>query len=347
MNRNQPPTLDLSIIVPVYQVEQYIRPCIESIFRQGLDDDRFEVIIVNDGTKDRSMEVVADIIEKHKNITVINQKNQGLSAARNVGLQKAIGKYLLFIDSDDLLFHGGLLPVIEKAIESKADLIMADFTKMEDHEIEKIQMSPRIADNYEVKEKDGKTLFLEDQNPRECYIWRTLYRRQFLIDNQISFIPGICYEDLPFSYKCYLNAGKCLRINILLYIYRKGHASITTGMDKQKGKDMATAITKTWEMASDERIAPEIIAKIKNGVFANFSALMYGLTHEMNISSERIEVIEYLKRICPELEFTNGFKQRFINLLYRRWPTLYINLRHWYALHLEATFRRWKKTLYK
>ena len=69
--------MDLSIIVPVYNVEQYIRTCIESIYKQGLDEDRFEVLIVNDGTKDRSMEVIADIIESHKNIVVINQKNQG------------------------------------------------------------------------------------------------------------------------------------------------------------------------------------------------------------------------------------------------------------------------------
>ena len=73
--------MDLSIIVPVYNVEKYIRSCIESIFIQGLDDTDFEVIIVNDGTKDRSMEMIADIIAEHKNITVINQENQGLSVA--------------------------------------------------------------------------------------------------------------------------------------------------------------------------------------------------------------------------------------------------------------------------
>ena len=75
----------LSIIVPVYNVEEYIRPCMESIFQQGLDEDCFEVIIVNDGTKDHSMEVIQDIIEQHKNITVLNQENQGLSVARNNG----------------------------------------------------------------------------------------------------------------------------------------------------------------------------------------------------------------------------------------------------------------------
>ena len=81
--------MDLSIIVPVYNVEKYVRSCIESIFKQELDEDRFEVIIVNDGTKDRSMEVIEDIIAAHTNITVINQENLGLSVARNNGIAAA------------------------------------------------------------------------------------------------------------------------------------------------------------------------------------------------------------------------------------------------------------------
>ena len=68
--------IKLSIIVPVYNVEKYIRPCFESIFRQGLDDADYEIIIINDGTKDRSMEMIADIISQHHNITVVNHQNQ-------------------------------------------------------------------------------------------------------------------------------------------------------------------------------------------------------------------------------------------------------------------------------
>lgn len=102
--------LQLSIIVPVYNVEKYIRACIESIFKQGLDEDTFEVIIVNDGTKDRSMEVIQDIIDQHKNITVINQENQGLSMARNNGMAIARGEYLLMPDSDDLLVENSVKP---------------------------------------------------------------------------------------------------------------------------------------------------------------------------------------------------------------------------------------------
>ena len=100
--------LKLSIIVPVYNVEKYIRPCIESIFKQGLDDEDFEVIIVNDGSTDKSMDMIADIIPLHRNITVINQENKSLSVARNNGLAIAKGEYIIMPDSDDLLIENSL-----------------------------------------------------------------------------------------------------------------------------------------------------------------------------------------------------------------------------------------------
>lgn len=109
--------LKLSIIVPVYKVEKYIRSCIESIFMQGLDDEEFEIIIINDGTPDNSMGVIEDIINQHKNIKVINQENQGLSVARNKGIVAARGEYILMSDSDDLLIYNSLKPLLEKALE--------------------------------------------------------------------------------------------------------------------------------------------------------------------------------------------------------------------------------------
>ena len=125
----------LSIIVPVYNVEKYIRSCMESIFRQNMDENVFEVIIVNDGTEDRSMEVIQDIINEHSNITVINQENLSLSVARNNGIAKAKGEYILMPDSDDLLIDDSLSLLLEKAIESKADLVVADFLEMTNEEI--------------------------------------------------------------------------------------------------------------------------------------------------------------------------------------------------------------------
>ncbi len=127
--------MDLSIVVPVYNVEKYVRTCIESIFKQGLDEKCFEVIIVNDGSTDRSLEVITDIISQHSNIVVINQENQGLSVARNNGIAAAKGEYILMPDSDDILIENSLAPLLEISTDTKADLVVADFFTMTNEEI--------------------------------------------------------------------------------------------------------------------------------------------------------------------------------------------------------------------
>ncbi len=101
--------MDLSIIVPIYNVEKYVRPCMESLFRQGLDEECFEIIAVNDGSTDNSIKVIEDLVEKHHNISIINQSNQGLSVARNTGIAKSSGTYILFVDSDEFLLGFSLL----------------------------------------------------------------------------------------------------------------------------------------------------------------------------------------------------------------------------------------------
>lgn len=322
----------LSIIVPVYNVEKYIRPCIESIFRQGLDDADFEVIIVNDGTKDRSMEIISSIISQHKNITVINQENQGLSVARNNGIKKAIGNYILFVDSDDLIVDHCLPFFLEKAIPSNADLIVADFKRMEDYEIDLLYKKPlSIQNNSKVHEKTGLTLFMEDLNPRECYVWRTIYRRDFLIKNNILFIPNICYEDIPFTHECYLKADKCLRIHCPIYIYRIGHASITTAINKKTGKDFGTVIAKTWELRNLDGLPSKVRMRLDDNVFATVSVLLYAVTHDVQQSSDKRAIIKHLKVVAPNIRFSHGKKQVFVNFIYQNMPFTYIFLRSFYV----------------
>ncbi len=122
----------LSIIIPVYNVEKYIRTCLESVYKQGINDENFEVIIINDGTKDRSIQIIKDIISQHNNIIVYNQENQGISSTRNKGIELARGKYIFMLDSDDLLVENSLSIIMDKALSSKYDLIVADYKEMND-----------------------------------------------------------------------------------------------------------------------------------------------------------------------------------------------------------------------
>lgn len=335
----------LSIIVPIYNVEKYVRQCMESIFRQGLDDDVFEVILVNDGTPDKSMEVIADITDAHHNILIIEQENQGLSITRNNGLQNATGQYILFVDSDDLLIEDSLPFFLRKAIESDADLVMADYLELredESHNIPSFALKP-----FDTTVKDGESFFLEDINPYDCHVWHIFFKRAFLCDNGIQFAPNVHYEDILFTHEYAIKAKKCLRINVPVYIYRKGNTlSITSNFDKRKGMDFGEAIAKTWKLTHTEGLSPRMIAKLKDNMFVSFSTLICVVTHNIPIHSDRMDILNHIKQISPDMVFGHNIKQKFVSFLFRRIPSCYIFLRILYARSIEGTV--WKiRRIYK
>lgn len=331
--------MKLSIIVPVFKVEDYIRPCLESILRQGLDDDCYEIIIINDGTPDKSMEVIADIIQAHHNIQVIEQENQGISIARNNGLEKASGEYVLFIDSDDLFIDNSISYLLDKAFLSKADLVVADFLRMYDEQIDKFLNKPFIQKDGHTEEKTGKELFLQDLNPYYCHVWRAMYRRDFLNQNNLSFTPHICYEDIPFTHQCYLKAKLCLRVNWDFIIYRKGHTSITSSLNINKCKDYCIVISKIWAMSQENDLSEQLKIKLRDHTFIFFSFFFYVLTSSKSIPrSEKISMVFFLKYLVPDMTFENGIKQKIVNFLYQRVPSSYIKLRIFYAYYLQNLF---------
>ena len=331
--------LQLSIIVPVYNVEKYIRPCIESIFRQGLDSNMFEVIVINDGTKDNSMEMITDIISQHSNITVINQENQGLSVVRNNGIAAAKGEYILMPDSDDLLIDNSLPILLEVAITSKADLVVADFINLSDEEIERTKIYPPQQKEFEYQEKTGKELFLQDLNPYQCYVWRTLYRREFLLYNNLKFVPGIYIQDVPFTHECYLKAQKCLRTSWLLNIYRRGHESATFSFNQKKVKDFCIAIGKTWELTHLNGLSKIEQDKLQEDVYTSFSMVLWVIAHRIEKASDRIDCIDFMKRHAPDLWFRNGTKQKLISIMYRYLPHTFIHIRYIFATIFENHIR--------
>ena len=316
--------IKLSIIIPVYQVEQYVHACLESVFSQGLDDEDFEVIIINDGTKDRSMEVIQDIIDQHNNITVINQENLELSMARNNGMAIARGEYIMFVDSDDLLVDDSLKALLEKSIRSKADLVVADFVRMSDEEIELHQEVPKKGNSFQAK--TGKKLYLEDFNPNECFVWHTLYRNAFLSSNHLAFFPGIYFEDIPFTNECYLTANLCIKADNLLYVYRSGHSSISSAFsfNMKKAHDLCIALKKTWELRKKKHLPPEIIKKLDYMCYRTFCRLRERSLYVFDSYSSKVAVIKMLKKEAPDFRFTNGCKQKIDYFFYRASSHVYV-----------------------
>lgn len=332
--------MDLTIIFPVYNVEKYIRPSLESIYRQGIDEQCFEVIIVNDGSTDNSMEMITDIIQQHSNITVINQDNQGLSVARNNGIMSAKGDYIFMPDSDDLLIENSLAKLLNLAIENKVDLVVADFLMMQSEILDEFKLNTIKQKDGKITEKTGKELFLQDLNPTQCFVWRTLFRRAFLLKHHLVFIPGIRYQDVPFTHECYLKANKCLRVSWLLNIYRMGRVNAaTSSFDKRKAMDMCIAIANTWSLTNMDGLSSNIIKKLKDDVFASFSLVIYATAFYINNTSDKKAIIKFLKQEAPNLSFSNGSRQKASTFLYKVMPYALIFIRYLYGKMIEETAR--------
>lgn len=181
--------MKLSIVVPVYNVEQYVRKCILSIINQ--EDDLFreiEVIIVNDGTKDNSVEQIQDLVDKYDNIILINQQNQGLSVARNNGMNKAGGDYVWFVDSDDWI-SSDALKVLMPYLDGKNDIVSFAYTKVTEDEETVCCVYSNVA----------KTLSGKESFSRRCEFstmaQRAAYRKEFMTKNNLEFMPGIYSQD--------------------------------------------------------------------------------------------------------------------------------------------------------
>lgn len=324
----------LSVIIPIYNVEKYVYECVDSVFRQGLDENIFEVIIVNDGTKDNSMSVIKEFIASHSNIIVITQENQGLSVARNKGLSIAEGEYILMLDSDDVLVDNSVLPLLGKALSTKADMIIADFTQMNDDEIVAIRGHHPIQKEIIARVATGPELLEKEL----CqWYWRTLYRREFLASNHITFVPDIYSQDVPFTYECLLKAKKCLRTSWKMIIYRHGHNSVSWTFHLRRAKNMCTSTAKVWKLTKTVILPKEFRRKQEDIAFLVFYDIISATTYgHLKSVSEMFEVIDFLKREAPDLHFRNGIKQRIWTFMYKRMPHTLILLRY----YIEITKKR-------
>ena len=213
--------LKLSIIVPVYNVEKYVEKCLESLCGLRIEN---EIIVVNDGTKDSSLEIVERFKENHKNenIIIISQENQGLSEARNNGLKAAKGEYISFIDSDDFVDTENYEKFINEVIEDKVDIGIGRYKKIiEKNNGTELECVTEIR-NYDKGEiRTGKEYFdimyRNDMHGPE--VWDDIFRREFLLENGIFFKKGRMHEDEIFTAETLLKASKVRFYGIYYYNY--------------------------------------------------------------------------------------------------------------------------------
>ena len=210
--------LKFSIIVPVYNVEVYLEQCLESLQNQQFDD--YEVICVNDGSKDNSRKILARWEERFPQMKVIDRENGGLSAARNTGLKEAKGDYVVFVDSDDWVEPTMLSRLVDEA--NGEDMVCFACRRTDNEKF----------DVLEIEQGNGWDYFnrhaLEHREVAFVCVWQRCYRCQFLMDNDLWFREGVLHEDNQFTPRACLKAQNIKVIPDVLYNYRIRPGSIMT-----------------------------------------------------------------------------------------------------------------------
>ena len=218
--------MKVSVIVPVYNVEPFIRQCAESLFSQTWRD--IQYIFVDDGSPDRSVSIIEEVLEsfpeRKSQVTILHQDNAGLPQARMTGLRKAVGDYIIHVDSDDWVEPDYVETLSSEALKSGADMVYCDFYKEYGKKPAKVYLEGDPAS------PDGKDAMSAMHNSViRAYMWNKLERRS-LYDLDNLFVPVRGYhEDIVFQSQTLFNARTCVHVRKPLYHYRRRRSGALTG----------------------------------------------------------------------------------------------------------------------
>ena len=209
----------VSIIIPIYNVEKYLRECLDSVINQTLKD--IEIICVDDGSTDNSLSILREYAQKDNRIIVVNQKNQGAAVARNSGIKIAKGEYVCFIDSDDYYPANDVLEILYKnAIENGVLICGGELAKFTNDDLVLKQKFSSARRGF-IFEKDGLIRYIDYQY--DCGFYRFIYNREFLIKNNIYFPNYRRFEDPPFMVKAMIEADLLYVVHKIVCAYRVKH----------------------------------------------------------------------------------------------------------------------------
>ena len=230
----------ISVIVPVYNVDNYLRKCIDSLIVQTLKD--IEIILVNDGSTDESIDICEEYKLKDNRIKVIHKENGGLSDARNKGIDIAKGKYISFVDSDDWINPQMLEKLYILASKYEADIVQGDYIKAYDEDIIVNNMSENII-KYNAEQILDE--LYSGNYTKNIVVWNKIYKRELF--NDIRFPKGKLHEDEFTTYKILHKANLIIDSNIPIYYYRQREGSIMNSDFNIKRLDLLEALKERRE----------------------------------------------------------------------------------------------------
>ena len=299
----------LSFIIPVYNVENYLKKCVNSILEQcGVD---CEILLVDDGSTDGSGLICDEFSEHNTNVRTFHQKNSGHSAARNMGLEMAMGKYVAFIDSDDYIWQGCVKEIINWIKTTDADICF-----MEGYKVFPNGMIESLGDEIErkqilskSKEKVFRHLATRPKYPGSACT--KLFQREFLVKNELKFPIDLTHaEDLTFCLKCFLKAEKFDALPCRFYYYRQNREeSMTSKVDSSAFHGLRMFVSNFADSLTDKQQKPytEITRYAMAFVAYEYSILLWEYSR-LNVG-EKNDAKEFLKSYEWVLNYGKTKKQ--------------------------------------
>lgn len=231
-----------SVIIPVYNVEKYLRECVDSILSQSFKE--FEVILVDDGSKDSSGIICDEYAVKDSRVKVIHKENGGQSTARNAGFKEAQGKYIFFIDSDDFVVYNTFFEDIKNCNNEGADIVAYRYRKYFSKENIKSVGTKFLKTNYQ-----NITDCLSDLVQTDtffCSCWTKIVKRDLLKENNILFDENLCCEDMDWYYSVLEHAEKIAVLDKECINYRQRENSVTSVFKKKSVTDYIFTLEKWY-----------------------------------------------------------------------------------------------------
>lgn len=296
----------ISIVVPVYNVEKYLTQCIDSIIKQTYTD--YEVVLVNDGSKDSSGKICDEYSKKYDNIKVIHKENGGLSSARNAGIQEATGEYVMFVDSDDYIYKTDCLEKLVEVINSSSGVIDLLQYKMV-HYFENSDKYIKLKD-YNINNELSTTEKLEQMiadgtfSPSAC---DKLIKLSVIKDNNVYFEKGLLSEDIKWSLNLFLHINNLAVVNESIYVYRQQRKGSITNTVSRKSIESIYSIINYWtNYKFDDSTKKELYLSYLGYQYT----ILITLVNKKNSDKELRDKIKKFKWL---LKYDNNFKVKLCN----------------------------------
>ena len=228
--------VDVSIIIPVYNVQEYLSECLDSVINQTIKNT--EIIVVNDGSTDNSSHILAEYKIKFPELIIINQENRGISETRNQGLNAATGEYIAFVDSDDYIEKCMFERMYNAAKRESADIVICNYilyNEAQEQSSGKYIIEGNSEEGYIERTKSLERFLTNDI---KAYVWNKLVKRELFTENKISFPDFKVCEDTPVVFLLLANSKKIFSMNEPLYYYRQRGSSLTKVFSIKSMEDM-------------------------------------------------------------------------------------------------------------